>query len=190
MYELRKLVDGAWDYNIYHDNIIAIVSKKLNETQIRYFTYKQELWGLVYCLRKFHTWIWAHRDVTVFVDHRPLIHLLHQQTLSHALQSWLDVILNYDLKIKYRPGVLHVIPDAISRMYANAYVNKLVWGTVSNIKFLDNVTDIMKDAVSSEAKIIESLKSVKPPKPKPTRRFKAQGELESGGGDQQVAGQG
>ena len=99
-----------------------------------------------------------------------------------------DVILNYDLKIKYRPGVLHVIPDAISRMYANAYVNKqLVWGTVSNIKFLDNVTDIMKDAVSSEAKIIESLKSVKPPKPKPTRRFKAQGELESGGGDQQAA---
>ena len=40
-------------------------------------------------------------------------------------------------------------------MYANAYVSKqLVWGTVSNIKFLDNVTDIMKDAVSSEAKII------------------------------------
>ena len=40
-----------------------------------------------------------------------------------------------------------------------------MWGTVSNIKFLDNVTDIMKDAVSSEAKIIESLKFVKPPKP-------------------------
>ena len=39
---------------IYHDNIIAIVSKKLNETQIRYFTYKQELWGLLYCSQVSH----------------------------------------------------------------------------------------------------------------------------------------
>ena len=136
LYELKSLLNGDIDYDIHPDNIIMIVSKKLNETQRRYFTYKQELWGLVYCLRKFHQWIWAHPDVTVFVDHRPLIHLLNQQSLSHALQSWLDVILNYDLKIRYRPGVMHVIPDAVSRMYANAYVDAtLTWGTVSNIKF-------------------------------------------------------
>ena len=146
LYEIKKLADESYDYTLTANNIIEIVSKKLNDTQRRYFTYKQELWGLVYALRKFHTYIWGHRDVTVFTDHRPLIHILNQRTLANALQSWLDVILNYDLKIKHRPGILHVIPDALSRMYAAAYADTTIkWGVVHNIKFLDNVSDIMTD---------------------------------------------
>ena len=35
-----------------------------------------------------------------------------KETLAHALQQWLDVILDYDFAIKHRPGVLHVLPEA------------------------------------------------------------------------------
>ena len=94
-------------------NIVAIVSKQLNETQRRYPVYKKELWAVVYCLRKFHSFIHNRRDVTVLTDHKPLIHILKQQNLCAALQQWLDVLLDYDLTIMYRPGALHVIPDAL-----------------------------------------------------------------------------
>ena len=69
------------DNTITKDNIVAIVSKQLNESQRRYPVYKKELWAVVYCLRKFHTFIHGRRDVTVLTDHKPLIHILKQQSL-------------------------------------------------------------------------------------------------------------
>ena len=56
-----------------------------------------------------------------------IVFILTQRQLSVALQQWLDVILNYNLKIKYRPGIQHIIPDALSRLYGQAYVNDEVW---------------------------------------------------------------
>ena len=120
------------------DNIVMITSKKLTTSQRRYPVYKKELWGMVYCLRKFHSYIWMRRDTVVYTDHKPLMHILNQQTLSVSLQQWIDVIMNYDLTIKYRPGILHVVPDALSRMYSGAYSDKNVtWGTYDNIRFVE-----------------------------------------------------
>ena len=126
------------DNTITPNNIVAICSKKLDATQRNYAVYKKELFALVYSLRKFHSFIWGRRDVTVLTDHKPLIHILQQKQMSVALQQWLDVLLNYDLHIQYRPGILHVAPDALSRMYTTAYQDdNITWGTLSNIRFVD-----------------------------------------------------
>ena len=120
-------------------NIVAICSKKLTPTQMRYAVYKKELWGMIYCLNKFHIYIWGQKNVFVLTDHKPLVHILNQANLTVALQQWLDIILNYSLTIVYRPGILHVIPDALSRMYTSAYEDSNdVWGTHSNIKFVQS----------------------------------------------------
>lgn len=119
-------------------NIVAICSKKLTDTQQRYPVYKKELWAIVYALRKFHSYIWGRPDTIIITDHKPLIHMFNQSNLSVALQQWLDVILEYNLQVKYRPGILHVMPDALSRMYYGAYKNpESVWGTLTNIKFIE-----------------------------------------------------
>lgn len=107
-------------------NIIAICSKKLNDTQRRYSTYKKELYSIVYCLRQFHAYIWGHQQLVIVTDHMPLTYIRTSETLAHALQQWLDVILDYDFAIKHRPGVLHVLPDALSRMYEVLYTS--AWG--------------------------------------------------------------
>ena len=120
-------------------NIVGICSKKLTSTQRNYVIYKKELWAMIYCLRKFHTYIWGRRDTVIHTDHKPLIHILHQKSLSVSLQQWLDVILGYDLTIKYRPGILHIIPDALSRMYLHPYKDdNAVWGTHTNIRFIES----------------------------------------------------
>jgi RNase H-like domain found in reverse transcriptase/Reverse transcriptase (RNA-dependent DNA polymerase) len=125
------------DDTITGDNIVAICSKKLTETQQRYPIYKKELWAIVYALRKFHSYIWGRPDTVIVTDHKPLIHMFSQTNISVALQQWLDVILNYDLQVKYRPGILHIMPDALSRMYYSVYKNpSIVWGTIDNIKFI------------------------------------------------------
>ena len=123
--KLNDDINDTTREDIKPNNIIAIVSKKLNDTQRRYSAYKKELYAIVYCLRQFHPWIWGHK-LFIITDHMPLTHMLQSPTLSNALQQWLDVILDYEFTIKHRPGILHVIPDALSRMYESMY--STTWG--------------------------------------------------------------
>jgi hypothetical protein len=148
------------DDTITANNIVAIVSKQLTQSQQRYPVYKKELWGLVYCLRKFHTFIHGRKAVNVHTDHKPLIHIFKQTNLATALQQWLDVILDYDLVIKYRPGVMNVLPDALSRMYMTAYTDtKQIWGTHSNIQIME---EFNKYSTPSDVLCIESINDAKP----------------------------
>lgn len=123
---LYQPTDGDMEI-IKGSNLIAICSKKLNECQRRYSTYKKELYAIVYCLRQFHNYIWGHKLV-IITDHMPLTYILTSTTLAHALQQWLDVIMDYQFTIKHRPGTLHVMPDALSRMYEACYTDG-EWGT-------------------------------------------------------------
>ena len=106
-------------------NIVAICSKKLNDCQQRYSTYKKDLYAVVYCLRQFHNYIWGHKLVLI-TDHLPLVYILTSTKLAHALQQWLDIILDYQFVIKHRPGILHVLPDSLSRLYEACYPT--TWG--------------------------------------------------------------
>ena len=139
-------------------NIVAIASKQLDATQRNYPVYKKELFAVIYCLRKFHSYMWG-RKVTVLTDHKPLVHITQQRLMTVALQQWLDVLLDYDLVIKYRPGVLHVIPDALSRMYACTYQKEDVWGTKTNIEFVHTLNTISSP---SDTLCQQSLDEIKP----------------------------
>jgi transposase InsO family protein len=147
------------DDTITSSNIVAIASKQLDQTQRNYPVYKKELFAVIYCLRKFHSYLWG-RKVTVLTDHKPLVHITNQKLMTVALQQWLDVLLDYDLVIKYRPGLLHVIPDALSRMYACTYQNEdVVWGTRSNIQILSDFSSISSP---SDSLCQQSLDEIKP----------------------------
>lgn len=124
------------DEHITPTNIIAICSKKLQPHQQRWPAYKKELYGVVYSLRKFHTYVWGRKDLVVHTDHKPLIHMFTSSQLSPALQQWLDVLLDYHFDIIHRDGILNVIPDALSRMYVSHYSTSNAWGT-GNIPFAD-----------------------------------------------------
>src|ERR1700704_5386325 len=94
--------------NITANNIVAICSKKLTDSQRRYAAYKKELWGIVYSLRQFHSYVWGRGDLVLITDHKPLTYIFSSTQLSPALQQWLDVILDYDFQITHRDGILHV----------------------------------------------------------------------------------
>jgi transposase InsO family protein len=108
-------------------NIVAFCSKKLNGAQVNYPAYKKELFGVVYCLRQFHQYVWGINDLVIFTDHKPLTFIFEQRELSPAVQQWLDVLLNYSFSIVYREGKLNILPDHLSRMYAADYEGSS-WG--------------------------------------------------------------
>ena len=112
------------------DNIVGIISKKLNNAQRNYSTYKKELFAIITALRAFHNYIWGRTDLIIITDHKPLEHMLTSDKLSPALQQWLDTLLDYQFSVIYRPGILNVLPDALSRMYSEQY--STTWGVPAN----------------------------------------------------------
>lgn len=118
------------DEHITANNIVGICSKKLSKSQRNYSAYKKELWGIVYSLRQFRPYVWGRKDLVIVTDHKPLIYILSTNEATGSLQLWLDDILDYTFKVIHRPGLLNVMPDALSRMYASLYPT--VWGVPSN----------------------------------------------------------
>ena len=116
------------DEHITPHNIVAICSKKFNECRLRWPVYRKELFGIVYSLRQFHSYVYGRPDLVIHTDHKPLTYIFESKELSPALQQWLDVILDYTFKIVHRDGVLNHVPDALSRMYGEAYIQSPVWG--------------------------------------------------------------
>ena len=111
------------------DNIVAIHSQKLRDAQRNYPAYKKELLAIVMALRKFHHFIWGRYDLIIITDHKPLTYMLSSESLSPALQQWIDVILDHRFTVIHRPGILNVLPDQLSRLYASMYSN--TWGVPS-----------------------------------------------------------
>jgi hypothetical protein len=136
---LYQPLDGEVDISV--SNIVAICSKKLNPSQCNYSAYKKELYGLVYSFRKFHQYIWGRTDTVVYTDHKPLIYMFSSVELSAALHQWMDVILDYNFTVRHRPGILNIIPDALSRMYSTVYSGS-AWGVPSTIKFEPTTNDM------------------------------------------------
>jgi hypothetical protein len=124
-------------------NIVAICSKKLQSSQRRWSAYKKEYFGILYCLRQFRAYIWGRDDLIVHTDHKPLTFLLSSPTLSTVVHGWFDELSDYRFKVIHRPGILNVVPDALSRMYANSYDD--TWG-VSDKFDMTNI-ELVPDSV-------------------------------------------
>ena len=137
------------------NNIVNICSKKLSNCQRNYPAYKKELFAIVYSLRQFHSFVWGRTDLIILTDHKPLIYILSSETLSPALQQWLDVLLDYRYTVHHRPGILNVLPDALSRMYSAMY--PATWGVPSqNLVTIDNDGNMVVNESAHVAKAVAS----------------------------------
>lgn len=95
---------------------ISFVARSLSQSERRYAAYKKELAGIIFALNKFHYYIYGRR-FTLFTDHRPLTYIHEQKELPRVLDQWKEIIFKYDFQCVYRPGILNIIPDALSRAF-------------------------------------------------------------------------
>ena len=95
---------------------ISFMARSLQERERRYSATQKELLGIVFALTKFHYYIWG-RFFTLYTDHRALTFIHTQKELNSMLTGWHETILSYDFKVEYRPGVMNVLPDHLSRLF-------------------------------------------------------------------------
>lgn len=96
--------------------VAAFYSAKLNAAQRNYPVHEQEMLAGVETMLR-------HRDILQgcpfiwLTDHKSLIHLLSQKSLSGRQARWMEKLGEFDFTVEYLPGEHNVLPDALSRMY-------------------------------------------------------------------------
>ncbi|GKB73563.1 putative reverse transcriptase domain-containing protein [Tanacetum coccineum] len=96
------------------EKVIAYVFRQLKPYKENYTMHDLELGVVVFACK-----IWRHylygTKCTVFTDHKSLQHILNQKELNMRQRHWLELLANYDCKIRYHPRKANVLADALSQ---------------------------------------------------------------------------
>ncbi|GJR04685.1 putative reverse transcriptase domain-containing protein [Tanacetum coccineum] len=96
------------------EKVIAYASRQLKIHEKNYTTHDLELRAVVFYLKLWRHYLYGTK-CTVFTDHKSLQHILNQKELNMRQRRWLELLRNYDYKIRYHLRKANVVADALSR---------------------------------------------------------------------------
>jgi hypothetical protein len=103
-------------------HVVAYASWQLRKHEVNYPTHDLELAVVVHALE-----IWRHnlmgKRCELYTDHKSLKYIFMQANLNLRQRRWLELIKDYDLRIKYHPGKANVVANGLSR---KSHVSRLV----------------------------------------------------------------
>ncbi|XP_049885516.1 uncharacterized protein K02A2.6-like [Pectinophora gossypiella] len=102
---------------IQNDKPIAYCAKSFTKTEQGYSQLEKEANAILVACKKFHTYIWGCKDLTIESDHKPL-ETIFKRPLTDApprLQRMLYQILPYNPKVVYKKGSEMYVADTLSR---------------------------------------------------------------------------
>nr|GEY78555.1 putative reverse transcriptase domain-containing protein [Tanacetum cinerariifolium] len=100
------------------EKVIAFASSKLKVHEENYTTHDLELGAVVFALRLWRHYLYGTKCV-VFADHKSLQYILYQKELNLRQQRWIEFLSDYDCEIRYHPGKVNVVANALSHKEVN-----------------------------------------------------------------------
>jgi hypothetical protein len=77
---------------------VAFESKMLNETELRWPTYKKEMWVMIHCFKTWGHYI-GFKDVVVWTNNVTLKYFVIQPKLSSKQLKWQDTLTLFNVDI-------------------------------------------------------------------------------------------
>ena len=93
---------------------IAYASRTLSPHEQWYGITELETLAVVWSLKHFLAYLYGHKCI-VYTDHSPVKSLLKTKHPSGKLARWGEVVSEFDLEVKYRPGCKSANADTLSR---------------------------------------------------------------------------
>ena len=99
---------------------VAFASRSLSSSEQNYSQIDKEALGLIYGVRKFHTYLYG-RKFTLVTDHKPLTSILGPKkgvsaVAAARLQRWALLLSAYTYELEFGATALHSNADALSRL--------------------------------------------------------------------------
>ncbi|GJU25572.1 putative reverse transcriptase domain-containing protein [Tanacetum coccineum] len=96
------------------DKVIAYASRQLKSHEKNYMTHDLELGAVVFALKIWRHYFYRTKSV-IYIDHKSLQHIFDQNELNMRQRRWLELFSDYECEVKYHPGKVNVVADALSR---------------------------------------------------------------------------
>src|SRR6201990_1038991 len=135
------------------ERIIAFASMCFSQAQSRYSTIEKELVGLRWGIKTFRAFLLG-TPFILYTDHKPLIFLHNMQMVDNRLARTLEDISEYNFEIRYRPGRLNILADALSRV-AGVMDEETV--DMENVNALPDGFELIKEVSGGGDSVFESL---------------------------------
>nr|GEW41645.1 putative reverse transcriptase domain-containing protein [Tanacetum cinerariifolium] len=124
---ILSLPEGSKDFVVYCDaslrgfgavlmrreKVISYASRQLRKNEENYTTHDFELGAVVFALRLWRHYLYGTK-CTVYTDHKSLQYILDQKELNMRQRRWVELLSDYDCKIRYHPRKANVVADALS----------------------------------------------------------------------------
>ncbi|GJV44321.1 retrotransposon protein, putative, ty3-gypsy subclass [Tanacetum coccineum] len=96
------------------EKVIAYTSRQFKVYEKNYTTHDLKLGAVVFALKMWRHYLYGTKCV-VFTDFKSLQHILDQKELNIRQRRWLELLSDYDYKIRYHPGKANVVAEVLSR---------------------------------------------------------------------------
>lgn len=97
-----------------HLNLVHCFSKKTSDTEAKYHSSKLELMAIVWSLDRMRSWLIG-IHVTIVTDCQALVYMNGLKTTNLQITRWFDLLQDFDIEVKHRPGASMSHVDALSR---------------------------------------------------------------------------
>ncbi|GJZ92114.1 putative reverse transcriptase domain-containing protein [Tanacetum coccineum] len=166
----KSLPDRPEDFVVYCDasgiglgyvlmqrgKVIAYASRQLKIHEKNYTTHDLELGAVVFALKIWRHYLYGTKSV-IYTDHKSLQHIFSQKELNMRQRRWIELFSDYDCEIRYHPGKVNVVADALSRKerVKPKRVRAMNMTLQSNIK--DMILTAQKEVVDESAGLQKGL---------------------------------
>ncbi|GKA16321.1 putative reverse transcriptase domain-containing protein [Tanacetum coccineum] len=96
------------------EKVIAYASRQLKVHEKNYTTHDLELGAVVFALKMWRHYLYGTKCV-MFTGDKSLQYILDQKELNMRQRRWLKFLSNYNCEIRYHPGKVNMVANALSR---------------------------------------------------------------------------
>ncbi|KAL4271478.1 hypothetical protein GQ457_13G013980 [Hibiscus cannabinus] len=114
---------------------LAYFSQKLSPRMQSASTYNREMYAITQAVGKWRQYL-VGRKFIIVTDQRSLRELNQQVIQTPEQQRWLSKLIGYDFDIRYRPGKLNKVADALSREIRASFMafSRPILGIIDDIR--------------------------------------------------------
>jgi deoxyuridine 5'-triphosphate nucleotidohydrolase len=122
---------------------IAFLSKTFDSTQQKWSTYEQELFAVIYALKKWECYLKTSIPFKIITDNHAVSYIKNQTTLTSKQFKWISFLEEFNCSIEHRPGVENKVADGLSRkdVFGISIVENTNW--LSKIKKLSKKVTLL-----------------------------------------------
>lgn len=111
---IKHVIRKASPFAITKIQPILFLSKALTPTTVRYWPIELEVTGVCWAVKKLGHIIRTAPGTMLFTDHKPIIGTISQVNLDRLSMKLLFLSTFSTLELHYKPGRIHITPDARS----------------------------------------------------------------------------